>query len=104
MSTKQIIADYYAAWIAGDRDRARSFLADNLVFRSPNGDFDSADRFFDACWQYSSSFNEMKMLQEAYGVDAAYIAFEFNDIRVGEFHQIEAGKIAKVFVTFNPTV
>jgi hypothetical protein len=43
MSTQQIIADYYRAWIESDREKARSLLTDNLKFRSPSDNFDSAD-------------------------------------------------------------
>ncbi|MHA7871436.1 MAG: nuclear transport factor 2 family protein, partial [Hyphococcus sp.] len=101
---KEIIRAYYDAWLKSDRDSARAFLKDDFKLRSPNDNFDSADAFFDACWRFAADFNEMHMLQEVYEDDAAFIAYTFGDFPVAEFHKIRDGKIAEVFVTFNPTV
>jgi len=103
MSTKQVIADYYRAWIDGDRDKARSLLADSLKFRSPSDNYDSADEFFDCCWKYSEGFNEMPMLHEDYGTDSGYIAYRIGDMANGEFIRTRDGKIDEIYVTFNVT-
>jgi len=52
-SPKDIIAIYYNSWVINDKPSAREQLADDLLFRSPNDSFDSADAFMDACWQFS---------------------------------------------------
>lgn len=104
MGAKEIIKAYYDAWLKSDRDRARSFLTDDLKFRTPNDSFDSADAFLDACWRHAAGFNTMTMLQEVYADDAAFIAYTSGDFTVGEFIKIRDGGIAEIFVTFNPTV
>jgi ketosteroid isomerase-like protein len=104
MNAKEIIRAYYAAWDASDRDAARALLCDDLKFRAPQDSFDRAEDFLAECWQYAEIFRDMKMLQEVYEDDRAYIAYTFGEIVAGEFHKIRDGKIAEVYVTMNPTV
>ena len=104
MKAKDVIRGYYAAWIAGNRDAARSFLRDDLKFSAPEAKFDNADAFMAECWPYAKDFNEMTMIQEVYEDDAAYIVYKFSEFCVGEFHRMRGGKIAQVFVTMNPTI
>ena len=103
MTTQQIIAHYYDAWISNDRDKARSLLADDLKFRSPSDNFDGADEFFDCCWKYAADFNEMPMVHEVYGEDRAYIAYRIGDMVNGEFIRTRDGRISEIHVTFNVT-
>lgn len=102
--TKSVIARYYRAWIESDQDTARSFLADNLKFRSPDLNVDSADDFMNACWEYAASFNEKEVIHEVYGEHEAYYVYKFNEFCVGELIKVVNGKITEVYVTFNPTV
>ncbi len=104
MDTKAILKNYYAAWLSSDREAARNHLCDDLKFHSPQDKFKTADAFLGECWQYADQFRDMKLLQEAYSADAAFIAYRFNEHLVGEFHRFRDGKIAEVYVTFNPTV
>lgn len=103
MDTRKIISDYYACWTGNDREGARALLADNLLFRSPMDNFDSADEFMAACWPYSENFNEFEPVQEAYAADSAYIAYPVGEMMVGEFHRFRDGRICEVHVTFNVT-
>ena len=104
MNARDIIRAYYDAWEASDRETARALLQDDLKFRAPQDSFNSADDFFAACWQYADNFSGMKMLQEVYEADKAFIAYAFGDFTVAEFHRLRDGKIAEVYVTMNPTV
>jgi ketosteroid isomerase-like protein len=40
MDTREIVTGYYHAWLASDREGARSLLADDLKFKSPHDRFD----------------------------------------------------------------
>ena len=101
---KEILNEYYDGWLKSDRHKARALIHDDLIFRSPNDNFDGAEAFFEVCWPVADQFNEMNIIQEVYTDDAAYIAYKFSDICCGEFHKIRDGKIAEVYVTFNPTI
>lgn len=104
MSAKEIIHDYYAAWEASDREAARALVHDDLKFRAPQDQFDNAEDFFAVCWQHAENFRGMRMLQEVYEDDKAFIAYMFGNFTVAEFHRMRDGKIAEVYVTMNPTV
>jgi hypothetical protein len=90
--------------VENDRDGARRFLADDLKFRSPSGNFDSADAFFGACWQYAAGFDALDIVHGVFGDDTAYIAYRMGDAAVGEFIVLQDDKIAEIYVTFGVTV
>ena len=101
---KDIIAIYYNSWVINDKISAREQLADNLLFRSPNGNYDSADIFMDACWQFSEHFSEFNLLHQAYEENKAYIIYPIDNIYIGEFIKFKDGKISEIYVSFNPTL
>ncbi len=103
MTTKEIIDGYYKAWVENDRERARSFLCDDLKFRSPKDNFDSADQFMDACWKFAEPFKQFKVIHEVYDDQAGYVVYDGLEFVAGEFIRIRDGKIAEIYVTFNPT-
>ena len=103
MNTEDILASYYDAWLRTDRAAARAHLCDDLVFRSPKDAFASADEFLGACWQYAEDFTEMTLLHGVYADESAYIVYRSADFCVGELHKFRDGKIAEVYVTFDPT-
>ena len=104
MTTPDIILrDYFAAWIRSDRDCVRSLLHDDLVFRAPDDSFDSADAMLGACWKHADGMTAMDVIHEVYGADAAYIAYKTGDLVVGEYMRLRDGRIAEIYVTFNPT-
>lgn len=104
MAAQQIIASYYRAWVNNDRSGARGLVTDDLKFRSPQGNFNSANEFFDACWQYAAGFDALDIVHEVYADAGGYIAYRLGDGAVGEFIVIRAGKIAEIYVTFGVTV
>ena len=103
MTSEEIIRDYYQAWIDSDRDRARAFLADDLKFRSPDDEFDTADSFLDKCWVFSEGFDRMDMVHELYGEAGGYIVYSFGEFACGELIKTRDGKIVEIYVTFQPT-
>ncbi|GAB4196636.1 MAG: hypothetical protein Tsb002_30140 [Wenzhouxiangellaceae bacterium] len=103
MNTRQLIQDYYNCWLSNNQQGARSFLADDLLFRGPNADFNSAEAFMESCWPHAERFNTMTMLHEVYAGNAAYIVYQGDDFCVGELIKFDGGKIKAVYVTFDPT-
>ncbi|MBC8312255.1 MAG: hypothetical protein H8E72_08100 [Candidatus Marinimicrobia bacterium] len=103
-SPKDIISIYYNSWVINDKSSAREQLADDLIFRSPNDNFDSADSFMDACWQFSEYFTEFKLLHQVYEEKKAYIIYPMDKIFIGEFIKFKDGKISEIYVSFNPTL
>lgn len=103
MNVQEIIKEYYDGWLGSDREKALSFLADNLKFRSPQDNFDSAKAFLDKCWEFSENFNKMEIEHAVYGPDSAYIVYLGNGFCCGELIKVRGGKISEVYVTFDPT-
>ena len=104
MTVEAVIKGYYDQWLKGDRTAARAALADDLTFRSPADNFDSADAFIEKCWHLSEQFNTMDVVHEVYGDGGGYLVYRTGDFCCGEFHKVRDGKISEIYVTFNPTI
>ena len=103
-SPKNIISNYYQAWIQNNKDLAESYLYKSLHFKSPNDEFHSAQEFLNACWQYSNTFTEFNIVQEVYSENDAYIVYKMGEMHIGELIKTKNNKITEIYVTFNPTV
>ena len=103
MDGRKMVADYYGYWVSGDRSAARALLADDLRFRSPMDNFDSADAFFEKCWQYAEGFTDFSPVQEVYADNSAYVAYDVGGMMVGEFIRFRDGRICEIWVSFNVT-
>jgi hypothetical protein len=103
MKNKVIVEEYYQSWIDSNREKARSLLADDLKFRSPRDNFDSAEDFINACWGLSESFNTMEDLHTVFDADGAYIVYRGENFCCGELLKIIDGKVQEIYVTFDPT-
>ena len=104
MTTEPIIKAYFGHWLKGDREAARASLADDLTFRSPADNFESADAFIDKCWALSEQFNTMDILHQVYDDDGGYLVYRTGDFCCGELHKVRDGRISEIYVTFNPTI
>jgi hypothetical protein len=104
MNSKEIVETYYQCWIDSNREKARSFLADDLKFSSPQDKFESADDFINACWALSESFHSMDVLHTVYDDEGAYIVYKGESFCAGELLKIKDGKIQEIYVTFDPTI
>jgi len=103
LNTHNIIKKYYDCWLNNDRDGARSFLADDLKFRSPQDSFDNADDFISTCWKFAEGFDRMDYLHEIYSEKGGYIVYSGGDFCCGELIIIRDSKISEIYVTFEPT-
>ena len=104
MDTERLIQSYFGAWLSGDREAARSCVADSMFHVSPDGRFDGADAFFGACWALNEGFNEMDVVHGVYGPTGAYIVYRAGpEMTIGELIEVADGKIQGVYVTYNPT-
>ena len=103
MTPDETVTSYYDCWLRSDRAGARALLADDLKFRSPPDDFDSADAFLEKCWAFSEGFDEMNVVHRVADDEAVYLVYSFGDFACGELIKVRGGKIVEIYVTFNPT-
>ncbi len=103
MTSQEMIEAYYKVWLDGDRKKARSFLSPDLKFRSPEDNFDKADKFLDACWKYSENFNHMTIEHSIFDSEGGYVVYISGDLCCGELLKVRDVKIHEIYVTFNPT-
>lgn len=104
LTVKEIILNYYTAWVENDYTKAKSFISENLKFKSPDDQFNSAESFLNECWQYAELFTAFIIIQEVYSEYDAYIVYKMDKLNVGEFIKTKNGEITEIYVTFNPTV
>ena len=102
-NAKVLVEAYYLSWLNNDRAKARSLLADDLKFRNPRDNFDSADAFMDSCWQLAEHFNSMTIEHAVYDSQGAYIVYQGEGFCCGELLKIKDKKIREIYVTFDPT-
>jgi ketosteroid isomerase-like protein len=103
----EVVEQYHAAFGNGDAQAARSLLADDLHFKGPIEEFDSAD-------QYMESVG--KLAQIVTGVDVQKVVAEGDDVvtiydlhtntpagtsNVAEWATVRKGKIAEMRVFFD---
>lgn len=79
-------------------------MADDLKFRSPTDNFDSADEFIKQCWKYAEDFNQFEILHSVYDTENGYIVYSSNGFCCGELLKLQDNKISEIYVTFNPTI
>jgi SnoaL-like domain len=108
VSAGEILKQFYDAAIARDLARARTYLADDLVFVGLFETYRSADDYiatFTGLLQITVRLKVMTIIAEA---DQAAIFFELATkapaegvVLVAEWHQIKNGKIAHVESAFD---
>jgi hypothetical protein len=105
-SIKTVVHDYYDAWVNQKRDGVRDLLGDNLVFKSPQDTFLTADEFLGKCWVYSRGLKEVHYLREIYSEDQAFVIllWEMDDgsrFADAEYIRVRKGMITEIFVVNN---
>lgn len=108
MRVKEIVHRYYQAWAAQRQDAVRDLLADNLIFRSPQDAFNSADLFLSDCWKYSSALTGVVFREEVYDGNKAVVVLQWTNadgstFTDAEYLHVEAEKIQKILVVNNDT-
>jgi hypothetical protein len=101
--TQTLVKAYYDSWLQSDRQSARACLDDNLVFHSPQDNFNKADTFLEKCWIFAEGFDEMHYLHELYAADGAYVVYRSGEFCCGELLKLRDGRICEIYVSFNPT-
>ena len=101
MSSRKLVTAYYQAWVDNDRECARALVADDLIFRSPDHSYDSADEFFACCWALAEHFTAFAPRHEVFDEAGAYVVhLPSPQFAVGELLTIRDGKIAAIRVTY----
>ena len=103
MNIKEIIHNYFQAWVDHGAATARSYLVPSLKFKAPSDEFDNADDFIETCWKFAEDFNYINYVQEVYSDDCCYVVYKSKDLCSGELIKLKDDKITEIYVTFNPT-
>lgn len=108
--TRELVDAYSTAWMGGDVQTARTFLADDLVFRGSIDRFDRADDLMAPLAQLSGMLSEVKILERFYDEDRAALLYDCitptpaGTIRTAEFFKISHGRISEIRLVFDATL
>lgn len=108
--TRQIVDAYSNAWMSGDMETARSYLADSLQFRGSIDQFDRADDLMVPLQQLSGMLTGTEILERFYDSDRAALLYDCftptpaGTIRTAEFFKLTDGKIAEIRLVFDATI
>jgi hypothetical protein len=78
MDMKTLVHRYYEAWAAKDRDAVKKQVHDDLVFKSTEASFTSADAFLSTCWKYSDGLTGVEFLKEVYDDAQAFVIMRWH--------------------------
>ncbi|MEM7436512.1 MAG: nuclear transport factor 2 family protein, partial [Myxococcota bacterium] len=107
--TQDVVDGYTKAWMAGDMQAARSYLADDLEFRGSIDQFDRADEFIAQLARFHMMLSNVDMLERFYdGTRAALLydcvtATPAGTIRTAEFFRVTDGKVREIRLVFDAT-
>lgn len=107
--TRRIVDGYTNAWMRGDIDDARSYLADDLKFRGSIDRFDRAEDFTQALRAFSQMLREVNVLERFYDEGRASLLYDCvtetpaATVRTAEFFTVAGGKITKIRLVFDAT-
>ena len=108
-ATRKIIEAYRDAWISGDLETARKFLADDLEFRGSMNSFNDADSLIAAMSVFLNILKSVDMISSFYHEDEAMQMYDLvtdspvGTIRTVEYCKLELGKIKEIKVVFDPS-
>lgn len=108
--TRAIVEAYSSAWMGGDLDTARKWLADDLRFRGSIDHFNRADAFVESLRAFSELVTAVDLLDTFYDVNRAALMYdcvtdtEAGHIRTAEFFRLAGGKISEIRLVFDATV
>jgi hypothetical protein len=103
---KNLVHRYYEAWASQQQEQVRRLLRDDLIFRSPQDRFDSADVFLGKCWRYSEGLAGVRFLREIYDGDQAFVILEWSSadgtrFADAEYVRVDGEGIAEILVVAN---
>jgi hypothetical protein len=108
--TRAVVDAYSYAWIRGDIDEARTYLADDLRFRGSIDSFDRAHDFTVTLGEFAKLVTDVEILDRYYREGRAALLFdcvtdtEAGRIRSAEFFQVAESKITGIRLVFDATV
>lgn len=108
--TREIVDAYTTAWMGGDIETARTFLADDLRFRGSIDQFDRADDLMAPLAQLAGMLSDTKILERFYHEDRAALLYDCitpttaGTIRTAEFFKLTDGKISEIRLVFDATL
>ena len=108
MDARSVGEGYFDAWTAGDFDRARSLVHDDLTFRGPFETFERADDFFGSLRRVGGGLlqraDKRKVFADGEDVCVVYdfVAPEpVGASPTAEWYRVRDGKIAEIQVIFD---
>lgn len=107
--TRKVVDGYTKAWMNGDFDAARAYLADDVKFRGSIDQFDRADDFIIPLRAFSQLLVEVNKLEEFYDEDSACLLYDCvtdtpaGTVRTAEFFTVTNGKIVEIRLVFDAT-
>jgi hypothetical protein len=109
MDTKQVVTNYHNAWISGNMEASRVYLADDLDFQGSIDTFCNADDFIVALTTFQKMLNKVNLLQSFYSESGAALLYDCDTmspagmIRTAEFFTVTDGKIKSIRLVFDAT-
>lgn len=109
-NAKEVVMSYLKALNNQDFKAARSYLNDNMTFKSPVSSQNSADAYFKVMERLRSTYEIKRVLYDIKKVfvdgDDVCVFFDFSVVTTilfgcGWFH-VEDGKISSIRVVFDP--
>ena len=106
---RTIVERYTKAWMGGNVDEARTYLADDLEFRGSIDQFDQADDFIAQLGRFVTMLTRVDMLEAFYEGDRAALLYDCvtptpaGTIRTAEFFRVADGKIVEIKLVFDAT-
>ena len=105
-TVERIVKTYYESWVNQDLKSARSLLADNLNFVSPQDHFQSAEAFLSACGHYAEGIDRVEYRREVFTGNQAFVICEWFDTAGGsmasaEYLTVKDGRITEILVINN---
>ncbi len=107
--TRRIVDAYCEAWMTGNVDRARTFLADDLDFEGSIDSFSSADDFVKALARFVDTLVEVKVARKFFDGDEAMLLYDCvtdtpaGTIRTAEHLRVEDGRIREIRLVYDAT-
>ena len=108
-SAAQVVRDYLAAFYGGDFETARELLADDLTFRGPFVEVDSADAFLASAQPLRPILKGHRLVKQWQDDDQVSTLYEMSletpagtgSVLVAEWNAVRDGKVASAALVFD---
>lgn len=106
-TTRKIVEGYSNAWVSGDLETARSYLADDLEFRGSIDNFNDADSLISAISVFLNILKSVVTISTFYDENEAILMYDCvtdspaGTIRTVEYFKVDGGKIKEIKLVFD---